>query len=191
MNKFMNTIKNVIKSNLLLTVAVLTTIGIWIFNSNKGMNILINFLNTCKSTVPILILMFALLAFIKVGMNSDAVQKEIQKNTGIKGIILGYVFGLIVSGPIYPGFSLSKILMEHGIKIRVVIIMLSTWATLKIALLPFEVKILGVHVTIVRWIVTGIVIFLIAIFCEFIINYTENKKDKFMKKEIIKEEMDI
>jgi len=182
MNKFMNTIKNVIKSNLLLTVAVLATIGIWIFDSNKGMTILINFVNTCKSTVPILILMFALLAFIKVGMNSDAVQKEIQKNTGIKSIILGYVFGLLVSGPIYPGFSLSKMLIEHGIKIRVVIIMLSTWATLKIALLPFEVKILGVHVTMVRWIVTVIVIFFIAILCEVIIKYIETNKDRLYKK---------
>lgn len=191
MNKFMNTIKSVIKSNLLLTVAVLATIGIWIVDSNKGINILINFLNTCKSTVPILILMFALLAFIKVGMNSDVVQNGIQKNTGIKSIILGYIFGLLVSGPIYPGFSLSKMLMEHGIKIRVVIIMISTWATLKIALLPFEVKILGIHVTIVRWIVTVIVIFLIGILCELIINYIKNKKDNFMKKEIIKEEMDI
>lgn len=190
MNKFMNTIKNVIKSNLLLTVALLATIGIGIIDSNKGMNILINFMNTCKSTVPILILMFALLAFIKVGMNSDAVQKGIQKNTGIKSIILGYVFGILVSGPIYPGFSLSKILMEHGIKIRVVIIMISTWATLKIALLPFEVKILGVHVTIVRWMVTGTVIFLIAILCEFIINYIENKEHKLSKK-MKKEEIDI
>lgn len=183
MNKFIKTIKN----NLLLTAAVLATIVIWIFNPNKGMNILKNFLNTCESTIPILILMFALLAFIKVGMNSDAVQKGIQKNTGIKSIMFGYIFGLLVSGPIYPGFSLGKILMEHGIKIRVVIIMLSTWATLKVALLPFEIKILGLHVTIVRWIVTGIVIFLIAILCEVIIKYVENKKNKLMEKEIIEE----
>lgn len=186
MNKFIKTIK----SNLLLTVAVAATIGIWIFDHNKGIDIFKNFLNTCKSTIPILILMFALLAFIKVGMNSDAVQKGIQKNTGIKSIMFGYIFGLLVSGPIYPGFSLSKILMEHGIKIRVVIIMISTWATLKIALLPFEIKILGLHVTIVRWIVTGVVIFLIAILCEAIIKCIENKKNNFMEKERM-EEIDI
>ena len=74
--------------------------------------------------------------------------------------------------------------IEHGIKIRVAIIMLSTWATLKIALLPFELKILGVHVTIVRWIITAIVIFFIALLCEFIIKYMRVKMDKFNKKEM-------
>ncbi len=185
----MNTIKKVIKKNLLLTVSLFVSIVIGISDIDKGKSILINFLNTCKSTLPILVLMFALLAFIKVGMNSDAVQKAIQKNTGIKSIILGYVFGLLVSGPIYPGYSLSKMFIEHGIKIRVAIIMLSTWATLKIALLPFEVKILGVHVTIIRWIITAIVIFFIALLCEHIIKYIENKKDKLIKKEMLKEEL--
>lgn len=187
----MNIIKKLIKNNLLLTTSVLATIGIWISDSDKGINILKSFLNTCRSTIPILILMFALLAFIKIGMDSDAVQREIQKNTGVKSIILGYIFGFLVSGPIYPGFSLGKLLMKHGIKIRVVIIMISTWATLKIALLPFEVKILGIYVTLIRWIVTGVVIFLISILCEIIIGYIGNNKDRLPKEDMANEEIDI
>lgn len=186
MNKLINTMKN----NLLLVVAVVAAIGIWIFDHDKGIEILKNFLSTCESTIPILILMFALLAFIKVGMNSDRVQKGIQKNSGIKSVLFGYIFGFLVSGPIYPGFSLSKILMENGIKIRVVIIMLSTWATLKIPLLPFEIKILGIYVTIVRWIITGIMIFIIGILCELIIKrfeYKAKSKNKFIGNEKVQE----
>lgn len=185
MKKLIDKIGKIIKSNLLLTSAVFITILIGFLDYKKAEAIMKQFLSTCKSTIPILLLMFALLAFIQIGMSSGNVQKAIQKNEGIKSILLAYLFGFLVSGPIYPGFSLGKLLIEKGMKVRIVIIMLSTWATIKIALLPFEIKLLGGYMTIVRWLITIIVIFFMGVICEGIISSIEYKRGNQIRKQTV------
>lgn len=163
-------VKNAIKRNIFFTVMVLITIGILIINPVNGKRVLMSFLDMAKSVGPMLILMFILLGFIQVWMQSSKSKEFIENNKGIKCTIFAYFFGVVVCGPIYPGFSLGKMIIGKGGRISTVIILLSTWATAKVALLPFEVKILGVKFTIIRWVVTLISTFFLSIICEFLIN---------------------
>lgn len=171
-------IKNLFKNNLLLTFSIVATIALSIYSPLIGLAIINKFLATCKSTIPILILMFALLAFVKIGMDSDKTKNIISSNNNFKGLFMSYAFGLLVSGPIYPGFTLGKTLMEHGLKSRIVIVMLSTWATIKLPLLPFELKILGLKITCVRWFITTIAVFMIAIISNYIIDFINSRSNQ-------------
>lgn len=181
MNMLIHKSKNFIKNNLLLMFSIILTLVLSLYNHSIGIAILNKFLSTCKSTLPILILMFGLLAFIQIGMNSGKVKNIIEDNNNFKGLIISYVFGLLVSGPIYPGFTLGKTLIEHGLKSKIIIVMLSTWATIKLPLLPFELKILGLKITLVRWGVTTVAIFIIAFICDYLIKFI-NKKYQNNKK---------
>lgn len=160
------------KSAILPIITLMVTIFICISDHDKGVQVITLFLKTCKSTIPILLLMFLLLSFLKFGVDMTKLQKSINKQDGVRSVIFAYLFGTLVSGPIYPGFALSKMLIQGGARVRVIVIMLSVWATLKIPMLPYELKILGLKLCIIRWMVTSVVILLIGVICEKICAYS-------------------
>lgn len=170
------------KSIFLPLVTLLIAVIIYLINHDKGIQVAVLFFRTCKSTIPILILMFLLLSFLKFGMDTNKLQKNVNKRNGISNIIFAYLFGTLVSGPIYPGFTLSKMLLQGGVKIKIVVVMLSVWATLKIPMLPYELKILGSKLCIIRWIITGVTIMLLSIVCEKIYIIIEEKSIKNINK---------
>lgn len=173
------------KSAILPFVTLLVAILIFLIDHDKGIQVAVLFVNTCKSTIPILLLMFLLLSFLKFGMDTGKLQKNISKKNGIRNTIFAYLFGTLVSGPIYPGFALSKMLMQSGVKVKIVVIMLSVWATLKIPMLPYELKILGPKLCMIRWIVTGVIIFFLAMVCDKIYSIADKKstEEYLMKQE--------
>lgn len=174
-----------IKSLTLPLLTLAAALWIYIVDQEKGVQIAVLFLQTCKSTIPILLLMFLLLSFLKFGMDTSKIQKSMKKKDGVKSTLFAYLFGTLVSGPIYPGFALGNILIQGGVRVRTVVIMLSVWATLKIPLLPYELKILGAKLCVVRWIVTGIMIFILSFICDKICFAIEKKSTK---QSIIKQE---
>lgn len=155
-----------ILNNKLFVTSLILIICIFIINEQKGIEVCNKIIEISYNTIPILLLMFLLLAFIKLGLNSNIVEKHIQRGNKYKNVLIAYLFGMFVSGPIYPGYSLGSMLISKGIKIRVIVILLSVWSTLKIPLLPYEVSILGLKLTIVRWFVTFILIYVLSIMME-------------------------
>lgn len=171
----MNRVIAILKNAKLFILAAIVTLIIYLYDNTLGINIIQTFGMFFKSTIPILLLMFALLAFIKLELNSKFFETKLLAEKEWKKVFFAYCFGTIVSGPIYPGYMLGKMLMEKGVKARIVVIMLSVWATLKIPMLPYEVEILGLDLCVVRWIVTGIAIYIMAVLCEYTVKYFEVK----------------
>lgn len=169
-------IKEVITNNKLSIISLILIICVFIISEQKGYELLNKIISISYNTLPILFLMFLLLAFIKLGLNSQIVERQIQNGNKYKNVLAAYIFGMFVSGPIYPGYSLGNLLIKKGIKIRVVVILLSVWSTLKIPLLPYEISILGFKITIVRWITTFILIYLLSVMMEKTILFINKKK---------------
>lgn len=163
-----------LKSALLPILTALVAIGIYVWDHEKGMKVFALFLKTCKSTIPILVLMFLLLAFLKFGLDTSKIQKYMGKEKGIRNTVFAFLFGTLVSGPIYPGYSLGNMLIKSGVRVNIVIKMLSVWATLKIPLLPYEIKILGLKLCVIRWVVTAVAIILLSIICEKLYSLTNS-----------------
>lgn len=163
------------KSIFLPLVTLLVAVIIYLINHDKGIQVAVLFFKTCRSTIPILLLMFLLLSFLKFGMDTNKLRENVNKRNGISNIIFAYLFGTLVSGPIYPGFTLSKMLLQGGVKIKIIVVMLSVWATLKIPMLPYELKILGSKLCIIRWIITGVTIMFLSIVCEKVYKIMEKR----------------
>ncbi|MCL2891683.1 hypothetical protein [Brenneria tiliae] len=126
-------------------------------------------LHVCGQTLVILILMFGLLACIKPILDSGVIKEKISRASDYKSMTLAALLGLVISGPIYPGFTLGKMLLANGVRVKTIIILLSVWGTLKLPMLPFEIDILGGKYTLIRWVVTGIGIVIMSLLCDFII----------------------
>ncbi len=165
-----NKIEIFVKQNVFFSFSILATFICFSHNYDNGIKVLSYFVSMIKSIGILLILMFCLLGVLTVWMQSSKAKKILASSGGGKGYIYAYSFGVLVCGPIYPGFSFGKTLIEKKVSIATVVIMLNVWATTKISLLPFEIKLLGYNITMIRWIVTLVVVYFSAITCELIIN---------------------
>jgi ferredoxin len=74
----------------------------------------------------------------------------------VKGNLLSLLLGSISAGPIYAAFPIGKSLLSKGASITNIVIILSSWAVIKVPMLANEAKFLGVDFMIVRWILTVI-----------------------------------
>jgi uncharacterized membrane protein YraQ (UPF0718 family) len=63
-----------------------------------------------------------------------------------------------ISGPIYAAFPFCIMLHKKGASIKNIVIILSSWAVIKIPMLLNEVKFLGIKFMVFRWILTVIAI---------------------------------
>jgi ferredoxin len=66
------------------------------------------------------------------------------------------VLGSLSAGPIYAAFPIGKSLLSKGASIANIVIILSSWAVIKVPMLANEAKFLGIDFMIVRWILTVI-----------------------------------
>lgn len=180
----MSNLKNFLRENKLFLLGLISISSIYILDKERGGQILVELWHMLYEIIPILILMFGLLAFLKIGLNSNVVERKINSGNSSRNTFLAYLIGMFISGPIYPGFNLGRILIEKGVRIRSIIILLSMWATLKVPFLPYELDLFGFKFTMIRWIVTGTTIYIIAILSEKII-LSITKKNEYKKKDTL------
>jgi uncharacterized membrane protein YraQ (UPF0718 family) len=95
------------------------------------------------------------------------------EKSGFKGNLLALLLGSISAGPIYAAFPISKTLLGKGASISNIVIILSSWAVIKVPMLANEAKFLGVNFMIIRWVLTVIAIFIMA----YITGMIVKKKD--------------
>jgi len=95
------------------------------------------------------------------------------EKSGFRGNLLALLLGSISAGPIYAAFPISKTLLGKGASISNIVIILSSWAVIKVPMLANEAKFLGVNFMIIRWVLTVIVIFVMA----YITGMIVKKKD--------------
>ncbi len=82
--------------------------------------------------------------------------------TGESQAVLSLIVGSVSAGLIYAAFPMCIMLYKKGASIRNLIIILSSWAVIKVPMLLNETKFLGPKFMLIHWVVTimAIVIFL-------------------------------
>jgi uncharacterized membrane protein YraQ (UPF0718 family) len=105
--------------------------------------------------MPVVLVLTALLDF---WVPKRVIQDNLGKEARGKGIFFSFLLGGISAGPIYAAFPITLMLLKKGASIRNVIIILSSWAVIKVPMLVNEVKFLGSKFMVVRWILTVIAI---------------------------------
>lgn len=133
--------------------------------------------------IQIMPVIFILTSLIEAWVPRETIIKSFGKSSGLKGSILSFLLGSFSAGPIYAAFPVCKMLLKKGASISNIVIILSTWAVIKVPMLANEAKFLGPKFMGIRWVFTTISIFVMAYIVSILVREdnipmeTEEKKD--------------
>ena len=149
---------NFIKKNKLLMLVALAYGIVFLFSPEKAAASVNNSTYYLVEMLQVLPIIFLLTVVIEAWVPKEVIMNGFGEKSGIKGNILSLVLGSISAGPIYAAFPISKALMSKGASITNIVIILSSWAVIKVPMLANEAKFLGLEFMAVRWILTVIAI---------------------------------
>lgn len=146
----------------IFTVAVAGYIIAFIVNVDIGLRALqtskIYFIEMIQILPPI----FVLTSLIQTWVPTKVIMRYFGDGTGIRGKLLSFAIGSLSAGPIYAAFPICKTLIGKGASTYNIVIILSTWAVVKVPMLINEAKFMGIRYMTLRWVLTTIAIFIMA-----------------------------
>lgn len=129
-----------------------------------------NFLNFLFMLTPI----FILIGLLDTWVDRNTMIKIMGEKSGIKGVFIALCMGVITAVPVYALFPIANVLLKKGCKIFNVMIFFCSSAGIRIPLLLFEVSSFGWELTLLRFALNLIVVFVMA----YIIEKILSEKDK-------------
>lgn len=111
-----------------------------------------------REMLMIMPVIFVLTALLDLWVPKEKILRYLGKNAGAKGVFLSFVVGSISAGPIYAAFPLCIMLHKKGASVRNLVIILSSWAVIKVPMLLNEAKFLGLKFMVIRWVLTVLAI---------------------------------
>lgn len=178
----MNTIRMKIKNNKLLAFVIITYMLLFIFIPTKAIEALMNSLYYVKEMIIIMPVILLLTSLIEAWVPKKSIQNALGEGSGFKGYIFSFLLGSFSAGPIYAAFPICKMLLKKGSSISNIVVILSTWAVIKIPMLANEAKFLGPKFMAIRWILTTISIFIMAYITSKIVKREEIPRDDVANK---------
>ncbi len=152
------TILKKIKENLFLVIVTLAYIIMFIMNPAMGTDSVKNSGYYIKEMLMIMPVIFVLTALLDMWVPKEKIMRYLGKEAKAKGVFLSFVVGSISAGPIYAAFPMCVMLHKKGASIRNIVIILSSWAVIKVPMLLNEAKFLGPKFMAIRWVLTVIAI---------------------------------
>lgn len=98
---------------------------------------------TLRRTLLLLLLAFAIVGFLNVLSPQDLIRGWIGPGSGAWGIILGTAAGAVLPGGPYVVFPLISVIYQAGAGIGPTLAMITSWATLALISVSFEIPFLG------------------------------------------------
>ncbi len=152
------TVLKKIKENLFLVIVVLAYISIFIISPIMGTESIKNSAYYIKEMLLIMPVIFVLTALLDMWIPKEKIIRYLGKEAGGKGVFLSFLVGSVSAGPIYAAFPMCIMLRKKGASIRNIIIILSSWAVIKVPMLLNEAKFLGPKFMAIRWVLTVLAI---------------------------------
>ena len=147
-----------IKDNLFFFIIILAYAIMTTINPSMGIESVKNSGYYIKEMLMIMPVIFVLTALLDMWVSKEKIMKFLGKDAKAKGVFLAFVIGSISAGPIYAAFPMCVMLHKKGASIRNIIIILSSWAVIKVPMLLNEAKFLGPKFMVIRWILTVVAI---------------------------------
>lgn len=154
-------IKKLSKHKILL-IAIIGYICVFIINSEIGIKALKESKYYFLEMIQILPPIFILTSLIQTWVPTKVIVDNFGNGSGIRGKVISFAIGSLSAGPIYAAFPVCKTLTKKGASIDNIVIILSSWAVIKIPMLINEAKFMGVNYMIVRWVLTLMAIIIMA-----------------------------
>lgn len=156
----------IIKKNALLFVIAAIYLLLVLFRSDLALTAWENSRYYLLEMVQILPVIFMLTVAIDVLIPRQWIVKRLGSDSGLTGFVFALAFGSLSAGPIYAAFPIAKTLYQKGAKVGNIVVILSAWAVIKVPMLANEMKFLGPEFMVVRWLLTVMFIFIMALIME-------------------------
>lgn len=147
-----------IKKNLMMFFVLVAYILLFILKFDYGVIAVKNSSYYIVEMLQIMPVVFLLTALLDAWVPRETIIKYLGEESKIKGTVFAFILGSISAGPIYAAFPICVLLLKKGATIKNIVIILSSWAVIKIPMLINEVAFLGVEFMAIRWILTIIAI---------------------------------
>lgn len=145
-----------LKKNMIVLFVALVYAVVFVVAPEKAAQSVSNSVYYLIEMLQVLPIIFLLTVVIEAWVPKELIIRGFGEKSGIKGNLLSLLLGSISAGPIYAAFPISKSLFSKGASITNIVIVLSSWAVIKVPMLANEVKFLGLNFMAVRWILTVI-----------------------------------
>ncbi|SHE88294.1 permease [Alkalibacter saccharofermentans] len=143
-----------VKGNKLLFAVVLLYMGMFAVSPDKAFISVNNSVYYLIEMFQVLPVIFLFTVVLEALVPKKIIMESFGEDSGWKGKIYSLVLGSISAGPIYAAFPVCKTLLGKGASITNIVIVLSSWAVIKIPMLANEVKFLGIEFMAARWVLT-------------------------------------
>lgn len=107
--------------------------------------------NAACRNAALLVVAFIIVGYVNVLSPTDLVQKWIGPDSGWKGLFLAEGIGMLLPGGPYVVFPLIGVLYSAGAGLGPAITLVTSWATLALLSITFELPFLGWRFSAVRW----------------------------------------
>ena len=114
-------------------------------------------MKTLWSLIPILVAAFLLAGLLPQAISPEVIQSWLGDESGIRGILIGSLAGMLIPGGPYVAFPLINSVYTAGASLSTAIAFVTGWAVLSIGRIPFEISFMGPKFTLIR---LSIVIFM-------------------------------
>jgi uncharacterized membrane protein YraQ (UPF0718 family) len=161
------------KKHKILIIALLSYLILGIMSFDKVLLALSQSKYYFIEMLQILPAVFILTSLIQTWVPTKVIMKYFGDGSGLKGYGISFLIGSLSAGPIYAAFPVCQTLFKKGAGIKNIMIILSTWAVVKVPMLINEAKFMGVQYMAVRWLFTVIAIFIMA----FVVDKLISKED--------------
>ncbi|MCQ1531702.1 permease [Lutispora saccharofermentans] len=153
-----------VKKNKLLSAVILAYGILFATMPDKALAAVNNSMYYVFEMLMIMPVIFILTSLAEAWVPKEVIINSFGEKSGFKGNIFAFLLGSFSAGPIYAAFPVCRMLLKKGAGIANIVIVLSTWAVIKVPMLANEAKFLGPKFMAMRWVLTTISIFIMAYF---------------------------
>ncbi len=105
---------------------------------------------TLKRTLPLLIVAFIIVGYVNALEPQNLVRTWIGPGSGLRGVLIGTLAGMLLPGGPYVVFPLIGTLYTSGAGLGPTLAMITSWAGLALLSVSFELPFLGWRFTLIR-----------------------------------------
>ncbi len=106
---------------------------------------------TAKRNAALMIIAFIIVGYVNVLSPTQLIQEWIGPNSGLRGLLLGEIIGMLLPGGPYVVFPLIAILYQAGAGLGPAVTIITSWSTQALLTIGFEIPFMGWRFTAVRW----------------------------------------
>ena len=137
----------------LLGLAVGTSI-LFVLDRGKSVSAALTAKRYLVEMLSILPPILVLLGLFESWVPKTWVEKAMGPGSGTRGAVVSVLVGTAAMGPLYVAFPVGLALLKKGASLFNVCVFLCVWASIKIPMILFEVKFLGVEFSLLRLVLT-------------------------------------